>query len=330
MNSTPAIDSLRLSYPGAEIIVLCRPVQADLLHNNPSVDLTIPVDPSTTAGKLDFIRVLRRFRPNLAISLQNAWLTNLAAGLSGAEHRAGWKGKRFSSLLNIKADYRYAKGERHEAARNLDLIKLVCHRLAPLRPRLYLTDEELGVGWEILKVEGLRPDRPWCAIHPGGSSPDKLWTPEGFARIGEMVRERLGMDVALIAGPREKRIAERIASMMRFRPPILLPENVRVLGSILKHASLLICNDSGPMHIAAALGVPTVAIFGPTDHVRWAPLNERARIVRRHMPCFPCSAHKCKRGYECIKALPAEEVWRRVVEVVEGAEHTGDRLLEDR
>jgi heptosyltransferase-2 len=83
---------------------------------------------------------------------------------------------------------------------------------------------------------------------------------------------------------------------------------LRQFAALLEKCSIFLCNDSGPMHIAAALKVPTVAIFGPTDHVRWRPRSEKASIVRKDVDCWPCSAHKCRRGFECIKTLPVDWV----------------------
>jgi len=83
---------------------------------------------------------------------------------------------------------------------------------------------------------------------------------------------------------------------------------LRQFAALLEKCSIFLCNDSGPMHIAAALKVPTVAIFGPTDHVRWGTRSDKAVVVRKDVDCWPCSAHKCKKGFECIKTLPVEWV----------------------
>ena len=96
------------------------------------------------------------------------------------------------------------------------------------------------------------------------------------------------------------------------------PESIRNLAALMEHCNLVVCNDSGPMHIAAALNVPMVAIFGPTDHVAWEPLSDEATIVRRDMPCWPCSAHKCKIGWECTKKLSVDVVWNEVTRKVCG------------
>jgi len=323
LNTTPAIASLRLSYPDARIVVACSPPQADLLKHNPDVDETIAL------RGLNFVGKVRRLKPDLAVAAQNAYLCNLTAAFSGARIKLGWKGKRFSSLLSIRVPYRYVKGEVHEAQRNLDLIAEVCDRLAPLRLKLALREEERETGMQEIIRAGIDPRRPWCAIHPGGSSWDKLWPPDGFARIGERLSERYGMQVAIIFGPGEEGIAGEIASQMRIKPALIQPENVRRLAAVIAHVPLFICNDSGPMHIAAALEVPTLAIFGPTDHVRWRPLSEKAKVIRRDLGCFPCSAHKCRRGYECIKKLPVDLVWKGLEEMLED-ENIGVELLTHR
>lgn len=322
LNTTPAIASLRLSYPDSRIIIACSPSQAELLEGNPDVDETVILK-SSLGGEV------RRVRPDLAIASQNAYLCNLTALLSGARIRLGWKGKLLSSLLSIRVPYRYAKGETHEARRNLDLVAKLCDSLAPLRLKLVLTDEERREGMREIIRAGIDPERAWCGIHPGGSSWDKLWPPDGFARIGERLSKRYGMRVAIIFGPDEEGIADEIASQMHIKPVLIQPKSVRKLAAVIAHTPLFICNDSGPMHIAAALDVPTLAIFGPTDHVRWRPLSKRARVIRQDLGCFPCSAHKCRRGYECIKKLPVELVWKEIEEML-GDEDTCAELLTHR
>lgn len=326
LNTTSALASLRMSYPDSRIIVACRPVQAELLKHNPDLDETVVLASDRLTDRIKFMREVRHLKPDLAVAVQNASFCNLVAAVSGARSRLGWQGKRFSSLLSIRVPYRYRKGEVHETRRNLDLVSEVCDRLAPARLRLVLTEEEREIGRERIIEAGIDPERSWCAIHPGGSSWDKLWRADGYAQIGDRLTRRYGLQVAIILGPGEDRVAEEIALRMRFKPALIRPEDVRTLASVIAHIPLLICNDSGPMHIAAALEVPTLAIFGPTDHVRWAPLSGRAQVIRRDLDCFPCSAHRCRRDYECIKKLPTDLVWKRIEEMI-ADEDLGHKLL---
>jgi heptosyltransferase-2 len=112
----------------------------------------------------------------------------------------------------------------------------------------------------------------------------------------------------LFGGPGEDDLVQGVLSPM-IRPPIcaVIPR-LRQFAALVERCSLFLCNDSGPMHIAAALKVPTVAVFGPTDYVRWKPRNENAVIVRKDVDCWPCGAHKCERGFECTKSLPVNDV----------------------
>ena len=324
LNSTPAIALLRKNYPSAEITVLARPLNAPVLVGNPDVDRILMFDRdgkhSGILARLQFYRELRRERFQLAVAMQTAMWTHLVAFLSGATYRLGRYQKRFRSTLTHAWRGQYRKGETHEVDRNLELVRLICKDGGKRKLVFHLSPDEIATAKAHLTACGVTPDTFLIGIHPGGSSFDKRWPEKQYAELADRFARHYNATILLLRGPEEAELVQNIQAAMQSDAITYAPETIRALGAMLSCCGLVVCNDSGPMHLAAALNVPTVAIFGPTDHVAWHPLSENASIVRRDMPCWPCSAHKCKIGWECTKKLPIEPVWAAAIRTVEASE----------
>ena len=313
LNSTPAIALLRENYPSAEITVLARPLNASVLIGNPDVDRILIFDRDGKHRSLfpqfRFYRELRRERFQLVVAMQTAMWSHLVAFLSGARYRLGRYQKRFRSTLTHAWRGRYRKGEIHEVDRNLELVRLICDGEGQRKLVFHLSPDEIATAKAQLASWGIGDESFLIGIHPGGSSFDKRWPEQQYAELADRLAHHYNATILLLQGPGEAELTNNIQTAMQSAAITHAPETVRELGALLSCCDLVVCNDSGPMHLAAALDVPTVAIFGPTDHVAWHPLSENASIVRRDMPCWPCSAHKCKIGWECTKKLPIEPVW---------------------
>lgn len=324
LNSTPAIALLRENYPSAEITVLARPLNAAVLIGNPDVDRILMFDRdgehSGILARLQFYRELRRERFQLAVAMQTAMWSHLVAFLSGATYRLGRYQKRFRSTLTHAWRGKYRKGETHEVDRNLELVRLICAGEGKRELIFELSSDEIAAAEAQLASLGIGKDAFLIGIHPGGSSFDKRWPEKQYAEFADRLSRQYNATVLLLRGPEEAELVRNIQAAMQSDAITYAPETIRELGAMLFCCDLVVCNDSGPMHLAAALAVPTVAIFGPTDHVAWHPLSENAAIVRRDMPCWPCSAHKCKIGWECTKKLPVEPVWDATIRTIEGSE----------
>jgi heptosyltransferase-2 len=161
-------------------------------------------------------------------------------------------------------------------------------------------------GRELLGDDGAR----WVGMNPGASfGSAKRWVPERYAEVGDRLVKDAGASVAILGGADERPVAEAIASAMQAPAQILagrttLPELVGVLSRL----SLLVTNDSGPMHLAAALGVPLVAVFGPTDWRETAPYGARHRLVREDVACAPCKLRECPIDHRCMRLVTAGRV----------------------
>ncbi len=324
LNSTPAISLLRENYASAELTVLARPLNASVLIGNPDVDWVLVFDRNgkhrSISARLQFYRELRRERFQLVVAMQTAMWSHLVAFLSGAPYRLGRYQKRFRSFLTHAWRGRYRKGETHEVDRNLELVRLICKGEGRRQLVYHLLPDEIATAKGQRTSWGIEDDGFLIGIHPGGSSFDKRWPEKRYAELVDRLVQQYNATILLLHGPEEAGLTRNIQQAMQSDAIIHAPATIRELGAMLSCCDLVVCNDSGPMHLAAALDVPTVAIFGPTDHVAWHPLSENATIVRRDMPCWPCSAHKCKIGWECTKKLPVEPVWDATTLTVEASE----------
>ena len=321
LNTTPAIALLRENYPSAEITVLARPLNAPILVGNPDVDKVLVFDRKREhrafANRLQFYRSIRHEQFNLVVAMQTATWPHFVGFLSGATYRLGRYQKRFKSTLTHAWHGNYRKGETHEVDRNLELVRLICEREGTRQLVFNLSPDEIASAELLLASLDVRDNTFLIGIHPGGSSFDKRWPEKQYAELADRLIQHYNANVLLLRGPDEAALTHNIQEAMQSKATVYAPKTIRELGALLSHCDLFVCNDSGPMHLAAALDVPTVAIFGPTDHVAWHPMSENASIVRRDMPCWPCSAHKCKIGWECTKKLPIDMVWRTTAMTIE-------------
>ena len=322
LNSTPAIALLRENYPDAEICVLAQPLNAPVLVGNPHVNRILVFDREGAhrqlRDRLRFYSDLRRERFDLTIAMRTASWSNFVTLLSGARYRLGRYHKHAKETFTHKWRGSYEKGHVHEVDRNLELTRLVCTAEGNRQLVFNLLEDEVSSAKQQLMDWGMRPNDFLVCLHPGGSSFDKQWPSENYAHLADWLASEYDAKILILRGPNEERLARNIQKRMTSPSITHAPESIRILAALMKHCNLVVCNDSGPMHIAAALNVPMVAIFGPTDHVAWKPLGGKAAIVRRDMPCWPCSAHKCKIGWECTKKLPVELVSNEIVRKISG------------
>ncbi|MGH9749460.1 MAG: glycosyltransferase family 9 protein, partial [Candidatus Polarisedimenticolia bacterium] len=147
---------------------------------------------------------------------------------------------------------------------------------------------------------------PRVAIHPGGHHPSQRWSPEQFADVITCLTERHGAACLVLAGPGEEGLVDRICAATTDALPAG-PLDVRSMAALIGACELFVGCNSGPLHIAGALGVPTVSVMGPTDPVRFAPRGPADRVVRHPLPCSPCDRGRCWH-HTCLRGIEPEEV----------------------
>jgi len=195
--------------------------------------------------------------------------------------------------------------------------------------RLYITDAEKAWAAKKLEALGLGGPRFLIGMAPGAAfGPAKRWPPQRFAGLADRVIGALNADVLIFGSAAERPLAEEVAGAMKHTPTLVAGDtSLRQLLALMSRCRLIVANDSGPMHLAAALGIPLVAIFGSTDERATGPLGPRVRVVRRGVECSPCGRRECPIDFRCLRGLSIEEVFRATLELVKGwnisHEHSG-------
>jgi heptosyltransferase II len=313
--TTPALGAVRAAFPEDVLTLVARPAVAELFRHHPHVDEIVVYDKpgkhAGAAGTVRLARELRRRRCGRAILFQNAFNAALLAFLAGVPDRWGYAtdGRRF--LLSRAVAVTEEALSLHHVEYYLRLVSdLGIPRPASPAMRLHVTDAERAAMRARLAGLGVPEERRILGINPGATyGSAKRWYPERFAAAADALSEEWGAAVVLMGTRPEMPIAGEIAAAMRRRPVDLSGRtSVRELMALLSLCTFLVTNDSGPMHIAAAEGVPLAAVFGPTNPRTTSPWTPLAKVVRVDVDCSPCLLRKCDRGHECMRGVTADMV----------------------
>ena len=174
---------------------------------------------------------------------------------------------------------------------------------------------------------GLGGPRFLVGLCPGAAfGPAKRWLPDRYADLADRLVGALNADVVIFGSRAEKPLAETIARTMQHTPTVLAGETaLRQLIALMAQCRLIVTNDSGPMHLAAALGLPVVAIFGSTNERATGPLSPRARVVKQSVVCSPCGLRECPIDFRCMEQVTVDEVHRTALALVKELGVTHDR-----
>jgi ADP-heptose:LPS heptosyltransferase len=311
---TPVIRALKEKLPDARISVLVgNAASVDLFRHHPLVHETIVFDrrgehrPLFALFKL-WLR-LRKGCYDLVINFQRS---NLKAWFL------------VSAAFPCRAlVYHKAKGRSvHAVVNHLEtVVPLGIDPLTADQRLVFVPGREAGqFAKEMFEAAGFR-GKTVVALNPGASFRIKCWLPERFAALGERLGNELGAGVVIVGGGGERDLAELICSGMSIPPLDLVGRTTMLqLGAILQKSALLVSGDTGPMHMATAVGTPVLALFGAIDPDRTGPVGEGHTIIRhREITCVPCNAKSCinPRHIECMEEISLDEVFREVVEILE-------------
>jgi len=313
--TTPALAGVREGFPDARIVLLARPLVAEMFRHHSDVDEVIVYEvPGRHEGALGRFRLaieLRRRRFDGALLLQNAFDAALIAFLGRIPERAGYPTDGRRILLTLPVPLPPGILERHEVEYYLCLLDgLGIPRPVPAPLKLAVTEEEKEAMATRLASHGIERDAPIVAINPGATyGSAKRWYPDRFAAVADALSGEWGAEVVVVGSTAEAPLAGEIEAAARRGVVNLAGKTtVREMMALLSLSSFLVTNDSGPMHIGAALGVPLVAIFGPTDWRRTSPWTSLAKVVRVEIDCSPCRLRVCDRGHECMLGVTPEMV----------------------
>ena len=313
--SLPAIRAIRHVFPHAHIAVVARPWVADLYSRETSIDRVIPYTAQKgIAAKREFARGLRRERFDAAILLQNAFDAALMAWLAGIPERIGYSrdGRR---LLLTRAIPVPEAGEipRHQRFYYLELLRRagMLERF-PDVPAIRLDGIDQARDAGAAHLASLGVGGAALGISPGAAYGNaKRWLPERFAEVARASAD-LCPSVVLFGSNAERPLCEAVAAQLRGSRlavhNLAGATSLREFIDLAAACRLFLTNDSGSMHVASALGVPTIAIFGATDDTTTGPTGPLARVVREPAECSPCLLRECPIDHRCMTAVTAERV----------------------
>lgn len=312
--SLPAIKALKEIFPGCRLSVLLAPAHAALLKDSPWIDELIPY-----RGFFRSAGVLRRKRFFLAIDLLMDYTlkTALLAYLSRARLTAGFDIEARGCLFDLKFKPGLRKMRMGECM--LELVRFLAKKSgkSPDAVRaqgqvLSVSRENMSFADKFLARHGIERDEAVFGIHPGGNFPSQCWELRKFAELAERISRKYKARIVILASAGERKLVSRLVSLMKTQPALVAAGfPLDKTAAIISRMTLLICNNSGPLHIAAALGVPTVSTMGPTDPDLWAPEGSNHIVIRVAPDCSPCNRPFC-RGHECLKAITVEKMEKAV------------------
>jgi heptosyltransferase-2 len=324
--SLPALNELRRIFPMAQITLACYPGTADIFIDSDLAN-EILVAERGTFSVLKNAREWRQRRFDLAVLFQNAFAAAVTAWLAGVQLRVGYDTDRRGSLLTTAIPPPVWKDQRHESFYYLNIVAeleralLGTSSVAETETHFNLTvsDERKEAARRMITQAGARAGKPLAILCPGSvNSRAKRWPAERYAELADRLAES-GMDVALIGSPAEMDVSTEVSSRSRHQPIVLTGKTtVSEAIAIISIADVLITNDTGPAHIGAAVGTPTLVIFGPTNPLTTYPLSPAAAIIRHPPDCAPCMLRDCPIDHRCMTAIAVQEVFDRAVALTTG------------
>jgi lipopolysaccharide heptosyltransferase I len=317
VHALPAAAALREAFPAARIDWLVDAKHRALLDLVPVIDMRIDVDSRAWSGPrapLAVVRELRRTQYDVALDLQGLIKSAAFARASGARRVIGYTRPH---LREEAARFFYTEQVDASGDAAGDTLHVVYKSLAALRalnlpidaaPRFPLSEPASHVPACTRQLLGLSPDEPFVLINPGAAWPNKRWPAERFGALAREIRARHGWKSAVLWGPGEETLAAQVASSSSGAADMAPATSLADLVALARAARLLISGDTGPIHLAAAVGTPVVGIYGPTDPRRNGPWDAHDVCVSRFTPCACHHQRRCRVARWCLADIEVAEV----------------------
>jgi len=304
--STAALKSLKRDYPAAKITVLASERNFAILKHNPNVDEILIYQ-----GIPWFIREIRHrgydlvIDPFLTYELRQAFMTCL----SGGKYRIGFEEAGREIFFNIRGPT--TSPPKQMVDHLLDLTERLGGRKEGYEPEVFLSDAEIQWANKTLAGKVISANELIIGIHPGAHYPSQRWPAERFGEVARRILEKWKAKVIFLGSSDEEGLLKAVKKSAGENIQIFSCSGMREFMALLSKCDLLVCNNSGPMHIASALKVPTVSMMGPTVAPLWLPYGEHHVVINKALSCSPCNRAICK-DHECMESITVDEVFDAV------------------
>lgn len=313
--STPIFRALKEQWPGSQISVLVNPTNKYIVINNPFVDDIIVYDKQgrhkSLQNRLHFFLQLRKKGFDIVIDPYLDYILNTAliSRIVGCRYRLGFEFAGREIFYNIRSPskvFPYIAETKHIIDYNLDLIACLGVEAKKRVPEIFLTSDEKEKACQLLKDKKVDTKKKIIGIHPGGCFQSQRWPIERSAAVSDYLISRYSVNIILFGGPGESGLISAFKDCSKEAPIIIDNIGQRELMSVMSKCSLFLCNNSGPLHIATALNIPTVSTMGPTIWHHWWPRGEGHVVLRKDLDCSPCKRGTCP-THECLDLITTDE-----------------------
>jgi heptosyltransferase-2 len=334
----PAIGELRSLFPQAELTLLAKFSVAELFVAYRGLDRVLVYDDKRMhaglSGKWALAGLLRRQRFDCAVLFQNAFEAAFLSWLAAIPHRYGYATDGRAFFLTDPVALPDRRSLIHQVEYYWNMLRPLGTAGTPPAPKLAVSADEEQRCHARLESAGIAPGDLVLGINPGSTyGGAKRWLPDRFAEVAERLAGRMSAEegrpvaIVILGAPGEEALGRDIAARVK-APSLVLSgaTTIRELMAVIKRCRLLLTNDTGPMHIAAACGVPVVAVFGPTDWRTTAPYGQEFAVVREPVDCAPCLLRECPIDHRCMTRVPVERVFDTAVTQLQAGQLTSPTL----
>lgn len=318
---TPALRALKIAYPQAHLALLIRPLVADLMATHPYIDEVIIDNKGAGLNSLPSfwksVNEIHRSDFDLAVVLHPTSFRNaLIPFLAGIPERIGSNvSGRGILLTRTCADRR----DLHEVHRYLRVLELIDIHEPNAKLEFWHTDADRQAARQILTTHSISPKEYLIGVNLGTTWRTKCWSLENFAEVIKQIQKRFNARILLTGSTAEIPLGEALAQLGKVGAINLIGKTTLMqLGALIESCDLYLTCDSGPMHIAAAVETPTIALFGPTSPTRHGPYGENHKTIEKPVECRPCYKRKCMRKdqpYMCMTEIDPNEVVTQILKM---------------
>lgn len=311
--ATPLLTDLRRHFPDAHITAMCRRGLSELLKGDRDIDevfaFTSPSGWLKKDERRDLIRSLRRGQYELGILLTNSFSSAWWFWRGRVHRRIGFRNEGRGFLLTDKVSFPKEREKQHLVVTYKELLRPLNIPPSDTKPRLHLMEGERSAARDILRQQGVPDGATVVGINPGaayGSS--KCWLPERFCEVAKALIEGPSVYVVFFGDANGSALVKEICQKLPDRVINLAGgTTLRELVALIQLCDLFLTNDSGPMHIASALGTPLIALFGSTSSTKTGPYNG-GMVIEKGVECSPCYLRECPIDHKCMKEITTQEV----------------------